>query len=400
MFGDSNGHENYFTRICVSGLLNTRKIELCHMLLKDINMFHTHPTKLESNLKSAFTNSKVSNVNLVSNIQAIDESQDDISLTLTDTKSPESSSTNTWNYDKKSLQLAQDIPEKAPIIQSIIKKQTKAQSVDVNDSFFISSNSNYEPIRDELSSTVDNRHNISYIPLDDASLNYHQLQCLQNGFTAVVCLNETDVLQSNYLLNIKLEADNCTLVWSKPAWDLVNHWNTNNINPNTSTLNNPTHHHNPHTNNLLSVNKANNLRKSFVASIETSVNLKTDGYFRKKAASSPPSKFRNSHQLNDLNKYATIATSGFNRSSEPKDDFNLKYSINSLYRHYVQREYVNIDSFEGHLDLNSVKHIRLGCLDAQIYSYLHHIAKKYSINNFDQTNIISLVYGNVFSENK
>jgi hypothetical protein len=48
MFADVNGQENYFTRICVSGLLNTRKIELCHMLLKDINLFHTHPTKHES----------------------------------------------------------------------------------------------------------------------------------------------------------------------------------------------------------------------------------------------------------------------------------------------------------------------------------------------------------------
>ena len=378
MFGDLNGHENFFTRICVSGLLNTRKIELCHMLLKDINMFHIHPVKHETHLNTVFSSIKAN--------KATDDSNDD-------TKCVEPpSSINTWSDGKK---LSQD--EKTSTLPSIAKKQVKAQSPEVNDSFFVSSNSNYEPIRDELSSTVDGRHNVSYIPLDDANLNYHLLQCLQNGFTAIVCLNETDVLQSNSLLNLKLEADNCTLIWSKPAWDLGNNWNTNNIN--TNTLNSSNHHQNSHSNNLLSV-KATNIRKSLVASIESSVNLKSDGYFRKKAASSPPSKYRNTHVVSDFTKYATLATSGFYKTSESKDECNLKYSSNSMNKHYVQREYVNVDSFEGHLDLNCVKHIRLGCLDAQIYAYLQHIAKKYSILNFDQSNIISLVYGNVFSENK
>jgi hypothetical protein len=375
MFADTNGHENFFTRICVSGLLNTRKIELCHMLLKDINMFHTHPVKHDSHLKTVFSTTKADVTN------AIDKINDD-------TKPVEPSSRNACSDGKM-------LTQETLIISSIAKKPTKAQSPEVNDSFFVSSNSNYEPVRDELSSTVDSRHNVSYIPLDDANLNYHLLQCLQNGFTAIVCLNETDVLQSNSLLNIKLEADNCTLIWSKPAWDLVNNWNANTIN--TNTLNNSNHHQNSHTNNLLSV-KATNIRKTLVASIESSVNLKSDSYFRKKAASSPPSKYRNCNLVGDFNKYATIATTGSHKSNESKDD--LKYSLNSLNRHYAQREYVNIDSFEGHLDLNCVKHIRLGCLDAQIYSYLQHIAKKYSILNFDHSNIISLVYGNIFSENK
>ena len=41
-----NGEENYFTRICVGGLLNTRKLELAHMLLQDINLFHMHPSRM------------------------------------------------------------------------------------------------------------------------------------------------------------------------------------------------------------------------------------------------------------------------------------------------------------------------------------------------------------------
>ena len=44
-----NGEENYFTRICVGGMLNTRKLELSHMLLQDISMFHLHPATMPDN---------------------------------------------------------------------------------------------------------------------------------------------------------------------------------------------------------------------------------------------------------------------------------------------------------------------------------------------------------------
>ena len=54
MVSELNGQENYFTRICVGGLLNTRKIELAHMLLQDINIFHAHPSKMAD---SSFENS-------------------------------------------------------------------------------------------------------------------------------------------------------------------------------------------------------------------------------------------------------------------------------------------------------------------------------------------------------
>ena len=46
----------------------------------------------------------------------------------------------------------------------------------------------------------------------------------QNGFTFVCALNELEVVQSSCLLNIRLEANNSTLVWSKPAWDISNAW--------------------------------------------------------------------------------------------------------------------------------------------------------------------------------
>ena len=38
-------------------------------------------------------------------------------------------------------------------------------------------------------------------------------------------------MQSNHLLNIRLESDNSTLIWSKPAWDIKNMWLNSLSNP-------------------------------------------------------------------------------------------------------------------------------------------------------------------------
>ena len=58
------------------------------------------------------------------------------------------------------------------------------------------------------------------------------------------------------------------------------------------------------------------------------------------------------------------------------------------------------DPYEGYLDLHSVKHISKGCLDAQLFSNIKQVASTYAFDDFDQANIICLVYGNAFSENK
>jgi hypothetical protein len=65
MVSELNGQENYFTRICVAGLLNTRKLELTQMLLQDINIFHVHPAKMadsshENNMR--FVSAAISNM--------------------------------------------------------------------------------------------------------------------------------------------------------------------------------------------------------------------------------------------------------------------------------------------------------------------------------------------------
>ncbi|RNA20703.1 1-phosphatidylinositol 4-5-bisphosphate phosphodiesterase epsilon-1-like [Brachionus plicatilis] len=83
-------------------------------------------------------------------------------------------------------------------------------------------------------------------------------------------------------------------------------------------------------------------------------------------------------------------------------DSNIVYSVASIRKHYVHGELVNVsDPYEGFIDLTCIKHIRQGCIDKQMYSQIHLIATtRYSITDFDENNIICLVYGNSFSENR
>ncbi len=82
-------------------------------------------------------------------------------------------------------------------------------------------------------------------------------------------------------------------------------------------------------------------------------------------------------------------------------DPNLVYSVNGLTRHYVLGEKFSVtDPSEGFLDLHCVKHIRQGCVDENLLTSLGHIAGKYAISEFDQMNVISIVYGSTFAENR
>lgn len=97
-------------------------------------------------------------------------------------------------------------------------------------------------------------------------------------------------------------------------------------------------------------------------------------------------------------------SSSFNDNDElvyDQIDPNIVYSVNSLNKHYVHREQFSLnDPNEGFLDLHCVKHIRQGCLDTQLYTNLQQIAANYAIANFDHSNIICIIYGSTFSENR
>jgi hypothetical protein len=118
--------------------------------------------------------------------------------------------------------------------------------------------------------------------------------------------------------------------------------NRNNINTNSNTLNNSNQ---SGSNSLFGIYKNSNIRSSFVQSLESSaasITGKSESYFRKRlvTTSSPPSKFRCFHAVDF--KYATIVTSGLYGLNEGmlRSEQNLKYSINSLVKHYVQHDYV------------------------------------------------------------
>lgn len=76
--------------------------------------------------------------------------------------------------------------------------------------------------------------------------------------------------------------------------------------------------------------------------------------------------------------------------------------MSSLTKHYVFGDQVSVnDPYEGFLDLTCIKNIRLGCVDPQVYGQLQQIAmQRYAFSQFEPANIVSLVYGTTFAENK
>lgn len=113
---------------------------------------------------------------------------------------------------------------------------------------------------------------------------------------------------------------------------------------------------------------------------------------------------RHHHHHSDLKNQtsANSLSSSFDNDELIYDqvDPNIVYSVSSLHKHYVHGEQYSFDPNEGFLDLHCVKHIRLGCLDNQVFSNMQQLAAKYAISNFDSENVISIIYGTVFSENR
>lgn len=252
MVSKLNGEENYFTRICVAGLLNTRKLELAHMLLQDISMFHMHPLKMpDSNMDAnRFISAAVSQ--LMANDR---KTQAHLSLSHHE-PAHKPTSAGLLNpllahssLAKSSSSLAFKSSSSASLSKASEEAALRVESYNetvggLNDMASLISyvsgkcSQSFTPIRDHFSmiggstmatppidSIKATQHNISFVRLqDNPDLDYQIIQTLQNGFTFVCALNELDVVQSSCLLNIRLEANNSTLVWSKPAWDISNAW--------------------------------------------------------------------------------------------------------------------------------------------------------------------------------
>lgn len=250
MVSKLNGEENYFTRICVAGLLNTRKLELAHMLLQDISMFHSHPVKMpDSNMDcnrfiSAAVSQLVANDRKTQAHLSLNDSASKCGNKATSTgllnplvHSNLSKSASSLTY-KSSSSLSKASEEAAHRVESYNEEVGGLNDLASLISYVSGKSSqSFTPIRDDFSmvgssmatppidSIKATQHNISFIQLqDNPGLDNQVIQTLQNGFTFVCALNELEVVQSSCLLNIRLEANNSTLVWSKPAWDISNAW--------------------------------------------------------------------------------------------------------------------------------------------------------------------------------
>ena len=508
MLSKLNGEENYFTRICVGGLLNTRKLELAHMLLQDINMFHLHPiqmpnassdlTRCISAAVSQLTSSeRKSRTHSSLTIDPFKTSIQNVSSLLTPLGNNNSTNvTSSMNSNTSNNKIAniKNTVSLGKINTSSIQQQSEELATNSNSyeedvaglndlASFITyasckPNQTFMPIREDnplLSNVQDPgriRHNVSYMKLDDnPKLNHSSLQSLQNGFTFVCFLNESEPLQSNHLLNIRLESDNSTLIWSKPAWDIKNVWLSQLSNPTTLQT-----ARNESVNNLKAENSnseaqttvsqpsngsalpilgkpvsrfrknrpplisattlSSNTGQSFIKkTLLTQFNSKTQTrqYNKTKSRSftnrrksalltsknqelanlisnynaKNPNEAHNSNQNNSFNNNYNNIKSSSSTLNEADDlifdpvDPNIIYSVSSLTKRYVFSEPVSFnDPYEGYLDLHSVKHISKGCLDAQLFLNIQQVASTYAIDDFDQANIICLVYGNTFSENK
>jgi hypothetical protein len=322
MLSELNGQENYFTRISTAGLLNVRKIELTQMLLQDINIFHTHPTRmpdanldtsrlvasaitsmelnekrtrLSINLKDPFSSCIAINKSMTSlatattptlttnlmspcghggSSSALSRSSNNLTLIKANsgggsssplvsslrTSRNELSSSSQLLSPKATTSLTANPTSQASVIPTstaaaapalVVQTATVDEMVtglnDISSFQLYAANRPtgcYRPIREQLpfAPTLSSaascttamscgggeprlKHNVSYLKLDgNNALDYNTLQQLHNGFTFVCVLNEWDMHQSNYLLNIRLERDNSTLIWSRPAWDINNTW--------------------------------------------------------------------------------------------------------------------------------------------------------------------------------
>ena len=337
------------------------------------------------------------------------------------------------------------------------------------------------------------KHNVSYIELDDnLKLDHHVLQALQHGFTFACVLNEQEIAQSTFLLNIRLETDNATLVWSKPAWDITDAWSNasapsaSSVQASNASATTPSvtkdskdakdtryHHHSRVKSSLMSnsllmpyeATTSHHVTKggaSFRSRSQKFLESNFMPQFRKnhtlkvshKVGSSRMSKSLSARRKNttsvdprgdsraDMLKHSLLnqRAKRLKRLNSLSDEFvgakpskrsllagprrslsssslsldehegivcdqvdsNIIYSVSSLTRRYVYREQVSVsDPNEGFIDLNSIKHIRHGCLDTQVFHQMQQqVAAKYAIANFGHSNVVSIVYGATFSENR
>ncbi|CAF3718220.1 unnamed protein product [Adineta steineri] len=240
---DFQNQEHFLTRIGVGGLINTRKIELVHMVLKDIAMFHNRHRRLPL-FKCCFDLNRIK----LPRQSIIPEMKEKHSATvcvpfgdnvLDQFPKPKChrirSFSNTAISDNEfdhhrmpniAIQVIGDndvtnINNNEGTTTTTNSKLSHHSTYDIDEpeTYYCLNVSFYQPIIQPK-----HNHEVSLLSMHHI-IDFNNLQILRNGTTMI--LYDEDTMHS-CLITVRLELDNCTLTWTKPSWDT--HRNIENVN--------------------------------------------------------------------------------------------------------------------------------------------------------------------------
>ncbi|CAM4740330.1 unnamed protein product [Rotaria magnacalcarata] len=226
---DCQNQEHFLTRIGVGGLINTRKIELVHMVLKDVAMFHNrHRRQPLLKCCNDFNRMKLPSQTIVPDMKEKHSatvcvpSGDDLPQKVPKSKynrhqSFPCASTTGTHYDAcRTANIAIQVigDNETSNIQNestnSVLPYRSTLDIDEPETFYCLNVSFYQPITQPK-----HNHEVSLLSMHHI-IDFNNLQMLRNGTTLI--LYDEDTMHT-CLVTVRLELDNCTLTWTKPSWD-------------------------------------------------------------------------------------------------------------------------------------------------------------------------------------
>ncbi|CAF3485478.1 unnamed protein product [Adineta steineri] len=230
---DFQNQEHFLTRIGVGGLINTRKIELVHMVLKDVAMFHNRQRR-----QPLFKCCNDLNRIKIPSSSLIPDMKEKHSATVcagSDTGSPDKipkpkynrhqsfpcASTTVNEYDQHCTaniaikvigdnETANVNDDDTVLNTNSVLPYRSSLDIDEPETFYCLNVSFYQPITQPK-----HNHEVSLLSMHHI-VDFNNLQLLRNGTTLI--LYDEDTMHT-CLVTVRLELDNCTLTWTKPSWD-------------------------------------------------------------------------------------------------------------------------------------------------------------------------------------
>ncbi|CAF0723640.1 unnamed protein product, partial [Didymodactylos carnosus] len=249
---DFQNQEHFLTRIGVGGLINTRKIELVHMVLKDVAVFHNCHRRQPlfkccndfNRIKTVFqgtgTDLKEKHSATVTTTEGIAENRTHQQQQQQQYRSNRHQSFPCTNsYGDIDHNRVPNIAIKV-ICDNDNNKQTNQTNVALSyrttldlyepETLYCLNVSFYQPIMNQK-----HNHEVSLLSLHHI-IDFNNLQTLRHGTTLILYDEES---MHSCLVSVRLELDNCTLTWTKPSWDT--HHSVENINPQNHITNDGIH---------------------------------------------------------------------------------------------------------------------------------------------------------------